>query len=58
MVSDLTEGTLAGHPLEGLMFGGAPAHSTLPGRAGRAFPNAVMWVVIYSGVRPKSHYLP
>ncbi|KXN90245.1 2-succinylbenzoate--CoA ligase [Leucoagaricus sp. SymC.cos] len=42
MVSDLTEGTLAGHPLEGLMFGGAPAHDTLSERAKRAFPNAVM----------------
>ncbi|KAF9451706.1 acetyl-CoA synthetase-like protein [Macrolepiota fuliginosa MF-IS2] len=42
MVSDLTEGTLAGHPLEALMFGGAPAHDALPGRARRAFPNAVM----------------
>jgi hypothetical protein len=44
MVSDLTEGTLVGHPLEGLMFGGAPAPDTLPGRARRAFPDAIMYV--------------
>ncbi|XP_006460626.1 acyl-CoA synthetase [Agaricus bisporus var. bisporus H97] len=42
MVSDLSEGSLAGYPLESLMFGGAPAHSTLPERARKAFPQAVM----------------
>lgn len=42
MVSDLTDGTLTGYPLEGLMFGGAPAHDTLPKRAKKAFPDAVM----------------
>ncbi|KAF5363672.1 hypothetical protein D9756_000643 [Leucocoprinus leucothites] len=42
MVSDLTDGTLASHPLEGLLFGGAPAHDTLPRRAKKAFPDAVM----------------
>lgn len=42
MVSDLSEGTLAGHPLELLMFGGAPAHHALPKRARKAFPQVVM----------------
>lgn len=45
MVSDLSEGSLAGYPLESLMFGGAPAHSTLPERARKAFPQAVMYVL-------------
>ncbi len=43
MVSDLTEGSLSGHPLEALMFGGAPAHDNLSSRAAKAFPNAVMY---------------
>lgn len=44
MVSDLSEGSLSGHPLEALMFGGAPAHDSLSVRATKAFPGAVMYV--------------
>ncbi|KAF5316893.1 hypothetical protein D9611_003957 [Ephemerocybe angulata] len=42
MVSDLVESTLAGHPLEGLLFGGAPAPDSLVPRARKAFPSATM----------------
>lgn len=56
MVSDLTEGTLAGHPLEALMFGGAPAHDTLPGRAQKAFPDAVMYELIVLLSKTSDHF--
>jgi hypothetical protein len=42
MVTDLTLSTLVGHPLEGLLFGGAPAPDSLVARAREAFPNATM----------------
>ncbi|KAJ2913136.1 hypothetical protein MD484_g7268, partial [Candolleomyces efflorescens] len=42
MVSDLIESSLAGHPLEGLLFGGAPAPDSLVPRARKAFPAATM----------------
>lgn len=42
MVADLTESSLAGHPLEGLLFGGSPTPDSLVGRAKKAFPKAVM----------------
>lgn len=42
MVSDLTESSLAGYPIESLLFGGAPAPDSLAERARRVFPNAVM----------------
>ncbi|TFK44712.1 hypothetical protein BDQ12DRAFT_742029 [Crucibulum laeve] len=42
MVADLTESSLAGHPLEGLLFGGAPAPDSLVPRAQKAFPTATM----------------
>ncbi|RDB22581.1 2-succinylbenzoate--CoA ligase [Hypsizygus marmoreus] len=42
MVADLTESSLAGFPMESLMFGGAPAPEFLAVRAGRVFPDAVM----------------
>lgn len=42
MVADLTESSLAGHPLEGLLFGGSPAPESLVPRARKAFPSAVM----------------
>ncbi|KAF5388018.1 hypothetical protein D9615_000396 [Tricholomella constricta] len=42
MVADLTESSLAGFPLDSLMFGGAPAPDLLAARAGQTFPNAVM----------------
>ncbi|KAJ8489092.1 hypothetical protein ONZ45_g13711 [Pleurotus djamor] len=42
MVSDLTESTLVGHPLDALIFGGAPAPSVLPSKARRSFPTAIM----------------
>ncbi|KAJ2925118.1 hypothetical protein H1R20_g11976, partial [Candolleomyces eurysporus] len=42
MVSDLIESSLAGHPLEGLLFGGAPAPDSLVPRARKAFPTATM----------------
>ncbi|KAF9475541.1 acetyl-CoA synthetase-like protein [Pholiota conissans] len=42
MVTDLTLSSLVGHPLEGLIFGGAPAPDTLVPRARKAFPTATM----------------
>ncbi|RDB16970.1 2-succinylbenzoate--CoA ligase [Hypsizygus marmoreus] len=42
MVADLTESSLVGHPLEGLLFGGSPAPDSLVPRARQAFPTAVM----------------
>ncbi|KAJ3517299.1 hypothetical protein NMY22_g13995 [Coprinellus aureogranulatus] len=42
MVSDLIESSLVGHPLEGLLFGGAPAPDSLVPRARKAFPTATM----------------
>ncbi|KAF9460705.1 hypothetical protein BDZ94DRAFT_878708 [Collybia nuda] len=42
MVADLTESSLAGHPLEGLLFGGSPAPESLVPRARKAFPSAIM----------------
>ncbi|PPQ67300.1 hypothetical protein CVT25_005884 [Psilocybe cyanescens] len=42
MVTDLTLSPLVGHPLEGLLFGGAPAPATLVLRANKAFPTATM----------------
>lgn len=42
MVSDLSDSSLVGHPLEGLLFGGAPAPDSLVPRARKAFPTATM----------------
>lgn len=42
MVSDLSDSSLVGHPLEGLLFGGAPAPNSLVPRARKAFPTATM----------------
>ncbi|KAF8658333.1 hypothetical protein AX16_002100 [Volvariella volvacea WC 439] len=42
MVADLTESSLVGHPLEGLLFGGSPAPDSLVPRARKAFPTATM----------------
>lgn len=42
MVSDLTESSAAGHPLDSLLFGGAPAPARLAEKARQAFPTAVM----------------
>ncbi|KAF9441643.1 acetyl-CoA synthetase-like protein [Macrolepiota fuliginosa MF-IS2] len=42
MVADLTESSLAGHPLEGLLFGGSPTPDSLVGRAKKAFPKATL----------------
>ncbi|KXN90589.1 2-succinylbenzoate--CoA ligase [Leucoagaricus sp. SymC.cos] len=42
MVADLTESSLVGHPLEGLLFGGSPTPDSLVGRAQKAFPKATM----------------
>ncbi|KAF4563305.1 hypothetical protein EYR36_003746 [Pleurotus pulmonarius] len=42
MVSDLTESSLVGHPLDALIFGGASAPSALPSKARRSFPTAIM----------------
>ncbi|CAA7257483.1 unnamed protein product [Cyclocybe aegerita] len=42
MVTDLTLSSLVGHPLEGLLFGGAPAPDSLVRRARDAFPSATM----------------
>jgi hypothetical protein len=43
MVTDLTLSTLVGHPLEGLLFGGAPAPDSLVARAREAFPTTTMY---------------
>jgi hypothetical protein len=45
MVSELMESSAAGYPLEGLLFGGAPAHHLLPGQAKKIFPSAAMSVL-------------
>lgn len=45
MVADLIDSSLAGHPLEGLLFGGSPTPDSLVGRARKAFPKAMMYVV-------------
>ncbi|KAL0949958.1 hypothetical protein HGRIS_009978 [Hohenbuehelia grisea] len=42
MVSDLSESSLAGFPLDSLLFGGAPAPDQLAARARQAFPGAMM----------------
>lgn len=42
MVADLAESSLAGYPLEGLLFGGSPTPDSLVARAARAFPKASM----------------
>jgi hypothetical protein len=47
MVTDLTLSSLVGHPLEGLIFGGAPAPDTLVPRARKAFPTATMLAKIF-----------
>lgn len=44
MVSDLTESSLPGYPLDALLFGGAPAPDQLAAQARRAFPSAIMLV--------------
>jgi len=43
MVADLAESSLAGYPLEGLLFGGSPTPDSLVARAARAFPKASMY---------------
>lgn len=45
MVADLVDSSLAGHPLEGLLFGGSPTPDSLVGRARKAFPKATMYVI-------------
>jgi acyl-CoA synthetase (AMP-forming)/AMP-acid ligase II len=42
MVADLTESSVAGFPLDGLIFGGSPAPNQLPERAKRAFPGTLL----------------
>ncbi|KAK2463268.1 hypothetical protein APHAL10511_004923 [Amanita phalloides] len=42
MVSDIMESSLAGYPLEGLLFGGSPAPPSLVPRAQKVFPTALM----------------
>ncbi|KAF9447488.1 acetyl-CoA synthetase-like protein [Macrolepiota fuliginosa MF-IS2] len=42
MVADLTESSLAGHSLEGLLFGGSPTPDSLVGRAKKTFPKATL----------------
>ena len=45
MVSDLVSSSASGHPLEALMFGGAPPPDWLTAEAKKAFPTAVSYVV-------------
>ncbi|KAG6874481.1 hypothetical protein C0995_010391 [Termitomyces sp. Mi166 len=45
MVADLTESSLAGDSLDGLLFGGSPAPDSLVPRARAAFPTAVILLV-------------
>jgi len=40
MVADLTDSTAVGAPLDGVMFGGAPAPDLLAKKARQAFPTA------------------
>ena len=44
MVSDLIESSAAASAssIDGFLFGGAPAHSGLPGLAAKTFPTATM----------------
>ncbi|KAJ6586943.1 hypothetical protein DFH09DRAFT_1142040 [Mycena vulgaris] len=42
MVADLVRSSLAGFPLEGLLFGGSPSPDSLAKRARQAFPTATM----------------
>ncbi|KAJ7497314.1 hypothetical protein FB451DRAFT_1210942 [Mycena latifolia] len=42
MVADLVRSSLAGFPLEGLLFGGSPSPDSLAERARQAFPSATM----------------
>ncbi|GLB39775.1 putative AMP-binding enzyme C-terminal domain [Lyophyllum shimeji] len=42
MVSDLLESSLAGYPLDGILFGGSPAPITLVPKAQEVFPTAYM----------------
>lgn len=44
MVSDLADSSAAGHPLDGLLFGGASAPDWLAKRAREAFPAAMSYV--------------
>ena len=44
MVADLTDSTAVGAPLDGLMFGGAPAPDLLAKKARQAFPTASVYV--------------
>lgn len=48
MVADLAESSLAGYPLEGLLFGGSPTPDSLVGRAQQAFPKANMYAPLPS----------
>ncbi|THV00377.1 acetyl-CoA synthetase-like protein [Dendrothele bispora CBS 962.96] len=41
-ISDLADSAAAGHPLEAVMYGGAPTSVPLALRARKAFPNALM----------------
>ena len=43
MVSEMIESSLAGYPLESLLFGGAAAPDQLPGKAKKVFPNTVLF---------------
>ena len=45
MVSDLLHSPLAGHPIECLLFGGAPAPESLVERVQESFPESSMWVI-------------
>ncbi|KAL1735481.1 hypothetical protein EV714DRAFT_243537 [Schizophyllum commune] len=44
MVSDLLHSPLAGHPIECLLFGGAPAPESLVERVQESFPGSSMWI--------------
>lgn len=48
MVADLTDSSIAGYPLETLLFGGCLAPDSLSSRVKKAFPTAVMYVDIIS----------
>ena len=43
MVSEMIESSLAGYPLESLLFGGSAAPDQLPGEAKKVFPNTMLF---------------
>lgn len=43
MVTEIVDSSLAGYPLDSLLFGGSAAPDQLPGKAKKVFPNTMMF---------------